>query len=102
MPLAVGVVETMGFPAVLAASDAMLKAGRVTLVFFDKAESGRFYVAIRGNVSEVETALKVGVEAGENVYGGQVITHYIVPNPPENIESVLSLEFTEEVEEFRV
>lgn len=102
MPLAVGVVETMGFPAVLAAADAMVKAGRVTLVFFDKAESGRFYVAIRGNVSEVETALKVGVEAGETVYGGQVITHYIVPNPPENIESVLSLEFSEEVEEFRV
>ncbi|MEO1005555.1 MAG: BMC domain-containing protein, partial [Cyanobacteria bacterium J06638_38] len=28
---AVGVIQTLGFPAILAASDAMLKAGRVTL-----------------------------------------------------------------------
>jgi microcompartment protein CcmL/EutN len=32
---AVGVIQTLGFPAVLAAADAMLKAGRVTLVYFE-------------------------------------------------------------------
>lgn len=42
MALAVGVIETQGFPAVLAAADAMLKAGRVTLVTFEMAESARF------------------------------------------------------------
>lgn len=102
MPIAVGVIETMGFPAILAAADAMVKAGRVTVVSCDRAESGRFYVAIRGTNSEVKPALDAGVEAGNNVYGGKVITHYIVPNPPENIETILPIDFTEESEPFRV
>lgn len=56
MPAAVGVIETLGFPAVLAAADAMVKAGAVTLVYFGQAESGRFLVAIRGRVAEVNTS----------------------------------------------
>ncbi|MFW6359019.1 MAG: carbon dioxide-concentrating mechanism protein CcmK [Chroococcales cyanobacterium] len=102
MPMAVGVVETLGFPAVLAAADAMVKAARVTVVFCDKSESGRFMVCIRGPVSEVKRALPMGVEAGENTYGGQVITHYIVPNPPENLEAILPIDYTEESEPFRL
>ncbi|PSB59703.1 carbon dioxide-concentrating mechanism protein CcmK, partial [filamentous cyanobacterium CCP1] len=35
MPEAVGVIQTYGFPAVLSAADAMVKAGRVTLVYYD-------------------------------------------------------------------
>ncbi|WP_017304281.1 carbon dioxide-concentrating mechanism protein CcmK [Spirulina subsalsa] len=101
MPEAVAVIETMGFPAILAAADAMVKAGRVTLVWFDKAESGRFVVAIRGPVSEVKMAQAAGIEAGESVFGGEVLTHYIVPNPPENVINVLPLEYTEAVERFR-
>ncbi|MCW6035060.1 carbon dioxide-concentrating mechanism protein CcmK [Spirulina subsalsa FACHB-351] len=101
MPEAVAVIETMGFPAILAAADAMVKAGRVTLVWFDKAESGRFVVAIRGPVSEVNMAQAAGIEAGESVFGGEVLTHYIVPNPPENVINVLPLEYTEAVERFR-
>ncbi len=94
MPLAVGVIETNGFPPVLAAADAMLKGGRVTLVCFDLAESSRFYVAVRGPVSEVRRAMEAGIEAGNAVYdGNRVLTHYIVPNPPENVEEVLKVNF---------
>jgi microcompartment protein CcmL/EutN len=102
MPAAVGVIETLGFPAVLAAADAMVKAGAVTLVYFGKAESGRFLVAIRGRVSEVNIGVAAGIEAGEKVFGGQVITHYIIPNPPENVVAVLPIEYTRKVEQFRM
>jgi microcompartment protein CcmL/EutN len=101
MPVAVGVIQTLGFPAVLAAADAMVKAGRVTLVHFSLAESAQFVVAIRGSVSEVKPALEAGVEAGGKAYGGQVVTHYIVPNPPENLEAVLPIAYTESAEPFR-
>ncbi|HEY9597998.1 MAG TPA: BMC domain-containing protein, partial [Cyanophyceae cyanobacterium] len=37
MPAAVGTIETVGFPAVLAAADAMVKAGAVTLVYYGLA-----------------------------------------------------------------
>jgi microcompartment protein CcmL/EutN len=102
MPAAVGVIETLGFPSVLAAADAMVKAGAVTLVYFGQAESGRFLVAIRGRVAEVKTAVASGIAAGEQVYGGEVITHYMIPNPSENIETVLPIEYTQKVEKFRM
>jgi microcompartment protein CcmL/EutN len=101
MPEAVGVIETLGFPAVLAAADAMVKGGRVTLVYFDKAEKGDFVVAIRGSVSEVKQAMDAGLAAAENAFGGKVQSHYLVPNPPPNVVDVLPLEYTEKVEQFR-
>lgn len=101
MPVAVGVIQTLGFPAVLAAADAMVKAGRVTLVHFSLAESAQFMVAIRGSVSEVRPALEAGVEAGNKAHGGKVVTHYIIPNPPENLEAVLPIAYTEADEPFR-
>ncbi len=101
MPMAVGVIQTVGFPAVLAAADAMVKGGRVTLVYFDKAERANFVVAVRGSISEVKPAVAAGLEAAENTYGGEVDSYYIVPNPPENVLAVLPVDYTEEVEEFR-
>ena len=98
---AVGVIQTLGFPAVLAAADAMLKGGRVTLVYFDKGESGTFVIAIRGGISEVRPAMAAGLEAADNVFGGKVITHYIVPNPPDNVVTVLPIDYSEELEQFR-
>ncbi len=101
MPEAVGVIETLGFPPVLAAADAMVKGGRVTLVYFDKAEKGNFYVVIRGSVSEVNIAMSMGIKAAEETFGGEVMSHYIVPNPPPNVVDVLPIAYTDEVEEYR-
>ncbi len=98
---AVGVIQTLGFPAVLAAADAMLKAGRVTLVYFDKGESGTFVIAIRGPVAEVRPSMIAGIQAAENTFGGEVTTHYTVPNPPDNVVAVLPIEYTEAVEQYR-
>jgi microcompartment protein CcmL/EutN len=98
---AVGSLETKGFPAVLAASDAMLKAGRVTLVGYLRAGSARFTVNIRGDVSEVKQAMAAGIDVVEKVYGGVLETWVIIPRPHENVERVLPIGYTEEVEEFR-
>ncbi|WP_341531248.1 carbon dioxide-concentrating mechanism protein CcmK [Nostoc sp. UHCC 0302] len=101
MPMAVGVIETLGFPSVLASADAMVKSAAVTLVYYGLAESGRFVVAVRGHVAEVKRAVEAGIVAGEEVKVDTVITHYIVPNPPENVETILPIHFTEESEPFR-
>ncbi len=101
MPQAVGVIQTIGFPPVLAAADAMVKAAAVTLVYYGLAERAEFLVAVRGHVSEVQRAVAAGVKAGEETPGGVISSHYIVPNPPENVESVLDIGFTDAVEEFR-
>jgi microcompartment protein CcmL/EutN len=102
MPLAVGVVQTIGFPGVLAAADAMVKGGRVTLISFQGAESGHYYVAIRGSISEVKRAMEAGLAAVETqTHGAKVLNHYIVPNPPENIVDVLEMGFSAKSEPFR-
>lgn len=99
---AVGVIETLGFPSILAAADAMVKAARVTLVYFDKAEKGNFIVVIRGGVSEVKPAMEAGLKAAEATIGGEVMSYYIVPNPPDNVVAVLPIDYTEQVEQWRV
>jgi microcompartment protein CcmL/EutN len=102
MPQAVGVIQTIGFPAVLAAADALVKGGNVTLVYYGMAERAEFLVAIRGSVSEVKMAMQAGLTAAAETPGGELVSHYIVPNPPENVVAVLPIGFTSESEAFRV
>jgi microcompartment protein CcmL/EutN len=79
----------------------MVKAGRVTIVFFDKAERGNFIVVIRGTTSEVQPAMVAGLKAAEETFGGKVMTHYTVPNPPDNVVAILPLEYTEAAMPYR-
>ena len=102
MPEAVGVIQTMGFPAILATADAVVKAARVTLVFFDKAEKAQFMIVFRGPVSEVKAAMDAGLEAAETAFGGQVMTHYLVPNPPPNVVDILPLAHNEISDVYRM
>lgn len=99
--VAVGALETKGFPAVLAAADAMVKAGRVTLVGYIRVGSARFTINIRGDVSEVKTSMAAGIDAVENVYGGVVESWVIIARPHENVEAVLPIAFSPEVEQYR-
>ena len=80
MPIAVGALETKGFPGILAAADAMVK--------------------IRGDVSEVKTSMAAGVEAATSCYGGTLESWVIIPRPHENVEAVLPIAFTEAVMRF--
>ena len=100
MSIAVGALETRGFPGILAAADAMVKAGRVTLVGYQRCGSARFCVMIRGSVSEVKTSMAAGVEAAESCYGGTLESWVIIPRPNENVEAVLPIAFTEDVMRF--
>ena len=98
---AIGSIETKGFPAVLAAADAMVKAGRVTLVGYIRVGSARFTVNVRGDVSEVKAAMAAGIDAIEKVYGGTLESWVIIPRPHENVEAVLPIGYTEQVQQYR-
>ena len=101
MAIAVGMIETLGFPAVVEAADAMVKAARVTLVGYEKIGSGRTTVIVRGDVSEVQASVSAGIDSVKRVSGGQVLSHHIIARPHENLEYVLPIRYTEEVEPFR-
>jgi microcompartment protein CcmL/EutN len=57
---------------------------------------------VRGRVAEVNVAVAAGIEAAEKVYGGEVVSHYIIPNPSGNVVDVMPIEYTAEVEQFRM
>jgi microcompartment protein CcmL/EutN len=99
---AVGSIETKGFPAVLAAADAMVKAGRVTLVGYIRVGSARFTVNVRGDVSEVKRSVEAGIEAVDHVFGGVVESWVIIPRPHENVVAILPIEYNEKVEPYRL
>lgn len=99
---AVGSLETKGFPGVLAAADAMVKAGRVTLVGYIRVGSARFNVNIRGDVSEVKAAMAAGIEAVEKAHGGVLESWVIIPRPHPNVCAVLPIDYSEAVEPYRV
>ena len=98
---AVGSIETKGFPGILAASDAMLKAGRVTLVGYIRVGSARFNVNIRGDVSEVKAAMEAGIEAVGKTEGATLESWVIIPRPHENVVDVLPIDYSEKVEPYR-
>jgi microcompartment protein CcmL/EutN len=98
---AVGALETRGFPGVLAAADAMVKAGRVTLVGYLRCGSARFAVIIRGDVSEVKMSMDAGTQAVEKAFGGVLESWVIIPRPHENVVAVLPIDYSAAVQEFR-
>ena len=86
---AVGSIETKGFPGILAAADAMVKAARVELVGYEKTGGGYVTAIIRGDVAAVRAALDAGQSASEKV--GEVISVHIIPRPHANVDEVLPL-----------
>lgn len=98
---AVGSIETKGFPGILAAADAMVKAGRVTLVGYIRVGSARFTVLIRGDVSEVKTSMDAGISAVEKTFGATLESWVIIPRPHENVVAVLPIAYTPAVQEYR-
>ncbi|KOR37219.1 MULTISPECIES: carbon dioxide-concentrating mechanism protein CcmK [Planktothricoides] len=102
MAIAVGMIETLGFPGVVEAADSMVKAARVTLVGYEKIGSGRVTVIVRGDVSEVQASVSAGVDSvKQRVKGGQVLSTHIIARPHENLEYVLPIRYTEAVAQFR-
>ena len=98
---AVGSIETKGLPGILAAADAMVKAGRITIVGYLRAGSARFTLNIRGEVQEVKTAMAAGIEAVNKTEGAALETWVIIPRPHDNVVAILPIDYSEAVEPFR-
>ncbi len=61
---AIGMIETKGYVAALAAADAMVKAANVTIV---------------GDVGAVKAATEAGAETASSV--GELISVHVIPRP---------------------
>jgi ethanolamine utilization protein EutM len=79
MSEALGMIETKGYVAALAAADAMVKAANVTIVSREEVGDGLVAVVVRGDVGAVKAASEAGAEAASSV--GELISAHVIPRP---------------------
>ncbi len=86
---ALGMIETRGFVGMVEASDAMVKAAKVTLVHYEKVGGGYVAAIVRGDVAAVRAAVDAGAAAAGKV--GELISTHVIPKPHESLEDVLPI-----------
>jgi len=88
---AIGLLETRGFPTMVGAADAMLKAAEVQLISYEKIGAGLCTAIIRGAVADVAVALEVGMQEAERIKPGSLNALTIIPRPLDDLEQNLPL-----------
>jgi ethanolamine utilization protein EutM len=83
---ALGLIETKGLIATIAATDAMLKAANVTLA--GQVQIGGAYVTtlVRGDVGSVRAAVDAGSNAAKQ--NGDLVSAHVIPRPEETVLDV--------------
>ncbi len=80
---AIGLVETRGFPAMVGACDAMLKAADVHLAAYEKIGGGLCTAIIRGSVANVAVAVEAGMFEAERI--GELNAVMVIPRLTEEL-----------------
>ena len=76
---AIGMIETRGYVAALAAADAMVKAANVSILSREQLGGGLVTVTVAGDVGAVKAATEAGAETANQV--GEVIAVHVIPRP---------------------
>jgi ethanolamine utilization protein EutM len=76
---ALGMIETKGYVAALAAADAMVKAANVSIISREEVGDGLVSVVVRGDVGAVKAATEAGAETASTV--GELISVHVIPRP---------------------
>lgn len=84
MSNAIGMIETKGYVAALAAADAMVKAANVTIAAREEVGDGLVSVVIRGDVGAVKAATEAGAETANQI--GELVSVHVIPRPHQDLE----------------
>ncbi|MDR7317004.1 BMC domain-containing protein [Brevibacillus nitrificans] len=80
---ALGMIETLGFPALVAATDAAAKAADVRCVTYQGADAGIVTIYIVGDVASVTAAVSTGEAEARRV--GQLLHSRVIPRPERSV-----------------
>jgi ethanolamine utilization protein EutM len=83
---ALGMIETRGLVSLIEASDAMVKAAKVTLVGYEKIGGGYVTAMIRGDVAACKAATDAGAAAAQKI--GELVSVHVIPRPHSNVHDV--------------
>jgi len=87
MEEALGMIETRGLVAVIEATDAMLKAAKVSYIGMRKVGSGYVSVMVKGDVAACKAAVDAGAAAAARV--GEVISVHVIARPHPDVDKIL-------------
>ena len=86
--LALGMLETRSFSAMVEGADAMVKAAKVELVGMEKTGGGYITAIIRGDVAAVKAATDAGASAARRI--GELSSVQVIPRPHDGlVEGIL-------------
>ena len=80
---ALGMIETKGFVAALAAADSMVKAANVAIIGREEVGDGLVAVVISGDVGAVKAATEAGAETANQV--GELVSVHVIPRPHQDL-----------------
>ena len=86
---ALGMIETRGLVGMVEASDAMVKAAKVTLIGYEKVGGGLVTAIVRGDVAAVKSATDAGAAAARRV--GELGSVHVIPRPHGSLEEMLPI-----------
>ncbi len=81
---ALGMIETKGYVAALAAADAMVKAANVSIIAREEVGDGLVSVVIQGDVGAVKAATEAGAETASTV--GEIVSVHVIPRPHPDLD----------------
>ncbi len=93
---ALGLIETKGLVALIEASDAMVKAAKVTLVGYEKVGGGLVTVMVRGDVAACKAATDAGAAAAQKI--GELVAVHVIPRPHGNVHDLFPIKLPEGAE----
>lgn len=84
---ALGMIETLGVPALIAAADAAAKTADVQVAAYEKADAGIVTVYLWGDVASVKAAVEAGEAEARRV--GQLLSAHVIPRPDGSVSLML-------------
>ena len=86
MSIALGLIEFKTVPIGIFATDEMIKAAEINIIFTAPTCPGKYITIVSGEVAEVESSVKRGVDAGGSFY----IDSSVIPNIDDSIIPALT------------
>ena len=85
--LAIGIIETQGFTAVIEAIDTACKAAAVEVIGREKLGGGYIAIIIEGDTAAVQAAVNAGRERVEGL--GKLIAAHVIPRPSASVRRLI-------------
>jgi ethanolamine utilization protein EutM len=80
---ALGLIETRGYTALVAATDAAAKYAHVDIVSVQRASGGLVVIALVGDVASVQASVDAGLQEAQRV--GELVSAHVIPRPDDSV-----------------